>query len=178
MPHFLSVFICVHNPNTVFLKSLLACVSRSLLVHLKCEHLTFRPAVDSFLERGVCLADMESVTGQCNFPLGGYRVPSRACWWCQKMHKSNFDLVVHGQIWLLRQYSLQRDTAELFITVHWLAVLPKMPIIKCAGGKGPLFSLWNESEYLAYYHAENKCLQCFVSQNISIIVVTLLIVGA
>lgn len=40
-----------------------------LLVHLKCEHLTSRPDVDSFLERGVCLADLESVMGQRNFLL-------------------------------------------------------------------------------------------------------------
>lgn len=149
--HFLSVFICVDNPNTIFLKSLLACVSRSLLAHLKCEHLTSRPDVDSFLERGVCLADLESVTGQCNFPLGGYHVQSHACWWCQKMHNSNVNLVVYGQIWLLYQYSLQMDTAELFIMVRRSAVLPKMPVIKYAGGKEPLFSVWNESEYRPYY---------------------------
>lgn len=59
----------VYNPNTIFLKSVLACISRSLLVQLKCEHLTSRPDVDSFMERGVGLADLESVTGQRNFPL-------------------------------------------------------------------------------------------------------------
>ena len=150
MLHFLSVFICVHNPNTIFLNSLLAYVSRSLLVHLKCEHLTSRPDVDSFVERGVCLADLELVMGQRNFPLGGYHVQSHACWWCQKMHKTNVDLVVYGQIWLLCQYSLQMDTAELFIMVRRLAILPKMPLMKYADGKGALFCVWNESEYHAY----------------------------
>lgn len=47
----------VHNPNTVFVKSVLACISRSLLAQLKCEHLTSRPDVDSFVGRGVGLAD-------------------------------------------------------------------------------------------------------------------------
>lgn len=137
---FLSVFICVCNSNTIFLKCLLAYISRSLLEHLKCEHLTSRPDVDSFTERGVCLADLESVMGQRNFPLGGYHVQSHACWWFQKMHKTSDNLVVYGQIWIFYQSSLQMDIAELFITVH-RSVLPKMPIIKCAGGKGPVFSV-------------------------------------
>lgn len=59
----------MYNPNTIFVKSVLACVSRSLLAELKCEHLTSRPDVDSFVERGVGLADLESVMEQHNFPL-------------------------------------------------------------------------------------------------------------
>lgn len=61
--------VYVYNPNTIFLKSVLAGVSRSLLMQLKCEHLTSSPDVDSFVERGVGLADLESVTGQHNFPM-------------------------------------------------------------------------------------------------------------
>lgn len=60
--------VYVYNPNTIFLKSVLAGVSRSLLMQLKCEHLTSSPDVDSFVERGVGLADLELVTGR-NFPL-------------------------------------------------------------------------------------------------------------
>lgn len=77
---FLSVFVCVHNPNNIYFKSLSACISRFLLVHLKCEHLTSRPDVESFMDRGVCVADLQLVTGQCDSPLGAYHGQSHACW--------------------------------------------------------------------------------------------------
>lgn len=63
------------------------------------------------------------------------------------MHKARVDLVVYVEIWLLCQYSLWMDAAELFIKIP--QILLKMPVIKCAGGKGLLFCLWNESEYHA-----------------------------
>jgi len=56
------------------------------------------------------------------------------------------------------------DTAELFIMVHRSAVLPKMPIIKCAGGKGLLFSVWNESDIMHVIRQKTNVCDAFVSQ--------------
>lgn len=92
----------MYNPNTIFVKSVLACVSRSLLAQLKCEHLTSRPDVDSFVERGVDLADLESLM---ELPPGGYCVPPRhAGTSCGPGNaKSALGGAVDGQIWVLVQ---------------------------------------------------------------------------
>lgn len=122
--------MCGHNPDTIFLKFSLACVSRFLLVHLKREHLTSRQDVDWFLHGKAC-AWLELVMRQRNFTLGIYHVQTHVCWWCQKMHKARVDLVVYVEIWLLCQYSLWMDAAELFIKIP--QILLKMPVSVLVG---------------------------------------------
>lgn len=152
----------MYNPNTVLVKSELACFNRSLLGQQKCEHLTSRADVDSFVERGVDLADLELLMEQHSFPLGvtvsnllraGNLMGARKC-----------PNLLLGQLWMGRSgcwYSLEMSTAEWLLMEHSSSVWPRRAIIECAGGREPLCSVGNESEDPAYYQAENKCLWCF-----------------
>lgn len=109
----------MYNPNTIFVKSVLACVSRSLLAQLKCERLTSRPDVDSFVERGVVdLADLESLKEQHNFPLEV--TVSNLCMLEPPAGQEMLNLLL-GELWMGRfgcWYNLEMITAEWLLWEH------------------------------------------------------------
>lgn len=125
--------VSFHSPNIVSLKSLSACIRTFLLVHLKREHLTSRPDVESFVDsvRGWPAVLM----GQCDSPLGGYHGQSHACWWCQRMHNAWYSMgrfgIVSEQL-MNGRCRIGYDSSQRH---QWLST----------GGAGLLFSFWDES---------------------------------